>query len=62
MQAVLSEAFLFFSVELNYVRPLYVFQVEITPYFANSRIVEFCREKGMVITAYAPLGAPNRPW
>ncbi|XP_053384414.1 aldo-keto reductase family 1 member B7-like isoform X2 [Mercenaria mercenaria] len=37
-------------------------QIEISPYFANERLTKFCQEKGMVVTAYAPLGAPSRPW
>ncbi|XP_052801462.1 1,5-anhydro-D-fructose reductase-like [Mya arenaria] len=37
-------------------------QVEVSPYFSNRPILDFCKEKGMTLTAYAPLGAPNRPW
>lgn len=37
-------------------------QIEISPYFSNEHLRDFCKEKGMVITAYAPLGAPLRPW
>ncbi|XP_013383596.1 aldose reductase [Lingula anatina] len=39
-------------------------QVEIHPLFSNSKLIQFCREKipGVVITAYAPLCAPGRPW
>ncbi|KAH3857718.1 aldose reductase-related protein 2-like isoform X2 [Dreissena polymorpha] len=37
-------------------------QVEVSPYFSNSRILDHCRQLGMTLTAYAPLGAPNRPW
>lgn len=37
-------------------------QIEISPYFSNKRLADFCKEKGMVVTAYAPLGASTRPW
>ncbi|WAR01777.1 ALD1-like protein, partial [Mya arenaria] len=37
-------------------------KVEVSPYFSNRPILDFCKEKGMTLTAYAPLGAPNRPW
>ncbi|KAH3857716.1 aldo-keto reductase family 1 member A1-like [Dreissena polymorpha] len=37
-------------------------QVEVSPYFSNNQILDHCRQLGMTLTAYAPLGAPNRPW
>ena len=40
----------------------FVSKVEISPYFNNSKLRDFCMEKGITVTAYAPLGAPGRTW
>ncbi|KAL0076985.1 NADP-dependent oxidoreductase domain-containing protein [Phycomyces blakesleeanus] len=36
-------------------------QVEIHPYLVQDDLVNFCKEKGILITAYSPLGSTNSP-
>ncbi|XP_071089915.1 1,5-anhydro-D-fructose reductase-like [Haliotis cracherodii] len=36
-------------------------QVEINPYIPNNKLISFCREKGIAITAYSPLGSADHP-
>ena len=57
------------DIDLNMLLPIYesarikpaVVQVESHPYMPETELLEFCREKGIVLLAFAPLGHGMRP-